>query len=35
MNVLIKNATLVNADTSERADLLTRDGIIEHIAPEY
>lgn len=33
MNVLIKNATLVNADTSERADLLTRDGIIERIAP--
>ncbi|PJE79640.1 D-phenylhydantoinase [invertebrate metagenome] len=33
MNVLIKNATLVNADTSERADLLTRHGKIERIAP--
>lgn len=33
MNVLIKNATLVNADSSQRADLLTSNGVIEAIAP--
>ena len=33
MTILIKNATLVNADTSERADLLARNGVIERIAP--
>ncbi|MCW7551165.1 dihydropyrimidinase [Endozoicomonas gorgoniicola] len=33
MSVLIKNATLVNADASEQADIFIQNGIIERIAP--
>ncbi len=32
-SVLIKNATLVNADSSERADLLIEHGVIKEISP--
>ena len=33
MSVLIKNATLVNADASEQADIFIKNGLIERIAP--